>query len=53
MSKLNFLGLIGKVVLYLIIRLPTVQLISVDMFELVKVVFMHDASNEVAKPKHG
>lgn len=41
------------IVLDFILRFPQVELFLLYFEQLLKVLFMHDASNEVAKPEHG
>ena len=52
-SQSNLLCLIDEVVLDLVLRLPVLQSLHVVHFELLKIFFVHDASDEIAEPEHG
>lgn len=51
--KPDLLGLVDEVVFDLILGLPPLHILVLTHLELVKVVLVHDASDEVAEPEHG
>ena len=49
----DLLCLVNVIVLDFVLRLPGVKPVFLYLQQLLKVIFVHDASNEVAKPEHG
>ena len=48
----DLLCLVNVIVLDFVLRLPGVKPVFLYLQQLLKVIFVHDASNEVAKPEH-